>query len=275
MADITLSYKGSTIAAMNASGSKTIQTKEKYCEDDISMVYNRPILSGTAEPTAAQGENGDVYLQYEPAVNIPAEYQRLTYLEANGYQSIDTGVDFSSTSYFKVKGAFTQQDVPGASNNTMFGIGYSLKESDIQVYQRMIYNQIGANYVAVTYNNKIHIYEGNQDAVLIDNNNASPAWSNVPAGERIRLFSILYYGSGMLPSYARIYDCKIYSGSTLIRHFIPVKRLADDVLGMYDAVNDTFTVNDKSGDFIAGSIWQPGTNIKKSYVKMNGVWSEI
>ena len=42
MADITLSYKGSTIATMSASGSKTIQTKEKYCEDDISLVYQRP-----------------------------------------------------------------------------------------------------------------------------------------------------------------------------------------------------------------------------------------
>ena len=39
MADITLSYKGSTIATMSASGSKTIQTKEKYCEDDITLTY--------------------------------------------------------------------------------------------------------------------------------------------------------------------------------------------------------------------------------------------
>lgn len=39
MADITLSYKGSTIATMSASGSKTIQTKEKYCEDDIGLTY--------------------------------------------------------------------------------------------------------------------------------------------------------------------------------------------------------------------------------------------
>ena len=39
MADITLSYKGSTIATMSASGSKTIQTKEKYCEDDITLLY--------------------------------------------------------------------------------------------------------------------------------------------------------------------------------------------------------------------------------------------
>lgn len=39
MADITLSYKGSTIATMSASGSKTIQTAGKYCEDDIGLLY--------------------------------------------------------------------------------------------------------------------------------------------------------------------------------------------------------------------------------------------
>lgn len=63
MADITLSYKGSTIATMSASGSKTIQTKEKYCEDDISLVYDRSgnAYKGNAAPSADLGSNGDVY----------------------------------------------------------------------------------------------------------------------------------------------------------------------------------------------------------------------
>lgn len=42
MADVTLTYKGQNILELSASGNKTIQTKEKYCEDDISLVYNKP-----------------------------------------------------------------------------------------------------------------------------------------------------------------------------------------------------------------------------------------
>lgn len=42
MADITISYKGNTIAELSASGSKTLQTAGKYCEDDISIVYVQP-----------------------------------------------------------------------------------------------------------------------------------------------------------------------------------------------------------------------------------------
>ena len=43
MADVTLSYKGSTIAELSASGSKTIETAGKYCEADIGLVYARPV----------------------------------------------------------------------------------------------------------------------------------------------------------------------------------------------------------------------------------------
>lgn len=39
MANVTISYKGSTLAAMSASGSKTLLTKGKYCEDDFGIAY--------------------------------------------------------------------------------------------------------------------------------------------------------------------------------------------------------------------------------------------
>lgn len=45
MADITISYKGNTIAEVSASGTTTLGTSGKYCEDDISVAYVKP--SGT------------------------------------------------------------------------------------------------------------------------------------------------------------------------------------------------------------------------------------
>lgn len=47
MADVTLTYKGSTIAEMNASGSKTLKTAGKYCEDDIGVSYVKPSGGGS------------------------------------------------------------------------------------------------------------------------------------------------------------------------------------------------------------------------------------
>lgn len=46
MADVTLTYKGDTIAEMNASGSKTLKTAGKYCEGDIGVSYVKPSGGG-------------------------------------------------------------------------------------------------------------------------------------------------------------------------------------------------------------------------------------
>ena len=46
MADVTLTYKGSTIAEMDATGSKTLKTSGKYCEGDIGVNYVKPSGSG-------------------------------------------------------------------------------------------------------------------------------------------------------------------------------------------------------------------------------------
>ena len=42
MADITLTYKGATIAELSESGTKTIETAGKYCEADIGLAYVKP-----------------------------------------------------------------------------------------------------------------------------------------------------------------------------------------------------------------------------------------
>lgn len=43
MADITVSYKGATIAEVSESGTTTLGTSGKYCEDDITLQYVQPI----------------------------------------------------------------------------------------------------------------------------------------------------------------------------------------------------------------------------------------
>lgn len=42
MSDITINYKGSAIATMDASGTTSLLTEGKFCEDDIDVVYVKP-----------------------------------------------------------------------------------------------------------------------------------------------------------------------------------------------------------------------------------------
>lgn len=52
MSDINITYKNSSIATMDASGTKTIETAGKYCEDDITIEYVRPSGGGTVSVPA-------------------------------------------------------------------------------------------------------------------------------------------------------------------------------------------------------------------------------
>ena len=49
MSEITINYKGSAIATMDASGTKTLLTQGKYCEGDVEIVYARPSSSPTLQ----------------------------------------------------------------------------------------------------------------------------------------------------------------------------------------------------------------------------------
>ena len=60
MAEIEVSYKNSTIASMDTSGTKTLETKATWVEDDIVISYTRPtaptptLQSKTVSPSLSQ-----------------------------------------------------------------------------------------------------------------------------------------------------------------------------------------------------------------------------
>ena len=47
MADVTVTYKGATISEISASGTKTLKTAGKFCEDDITLQYVKPSGGGS------------------------------------------------------------------------------------------------------------------------------------------------------------------------------------------------------------------------------------
>lgn len=75
--DISISYKGSSIATMSASGTKTLETEGKYCEDDITITYTKP-----SAPTPT--------LQTKSATYTPSTSQQTASITADaGYDGLD------------------------------------------------------------------------------------------------------------------------------------------------------------------------------------------
>ena len=69
----------------------------------------------------------------------------------------------------------------------------------------------------------------------------------------IALFWQNYSSStNMAKARIRVYSCKIWNGSTLVRDFAPAVRNVDGVAGLFDFVSNTFFVNAGSGAFSYG-----------------------
>lgn len=74
MSEVDINYKNTKIAGMDASGTKTLLTEGKYCEDDIEVTYTRPAAS----------------LQTKSASYTPTESQQSAAITAdNGYDGLD------------------------------------------------------------------------------------------------------------------------------------------------------------------------------------------
>lgn len=48
MSDVEINYKGDSLATLDNSGTKTLLTSGKYCEDDIEIVYTKPEGGGSS-----------------------------------------------------------------------------------------------------------------------------------------------------------------------------------------------------------------------------------
>lgn len=63
MSDITITYKGAEIASLSDTGTKTLLTSGKYCEDDITIDYTAP-GGGSVQTASVSISNNDADVIY-------------------------------------------------------------------------------------------------------------------------------------------------------------------------------------------------------------------
>ena len=76
----------------------------------------------------------------------------------------------------------------------------------------------------------------------------------VTSSSNLKLFNRLLQNNGRecIAPGTLIYETKIWKNNTLVRHYKPVKRLSDNVVGYYDVINDTFLTNAATGFYFTG-----------------------
>lgn len=177
----------------------------------------------------------------------------LEYIESTGTQYIDTGIKASKT--LKV-------------------------EADIDVSPASGWVMILGDYTSGSYfswwrqNTTIYAYYGSNNKTLAEltgkrkyiSNNTNNIWSIDTSkitvtpnssdfsknGNNLYLFSVNNGGNYNKAS-MKLYSCKIYDNGTLVRDFIPAKRISDGKCGLWDKVNFKFYTDENGGNFKAGT----------------------
>lgn len=236
------------------------------------------VLFGTTTPTAAQGNNGAMYLKYS---TLPSGYSSVEYIEASGSQYIDTGVigtgateiEFdisivSSVSAWRVlMGAYTAnvKNSFGVFLNGLTTISYQRGNN---VYQDQSYSiTIGNRYVFRTDKEKLYINDVNTHTL-----------SGYAVTTPVNLYLSAVNANGTASDFApphKLYGAKIWEAGDLIRCFSPCVRTADNIPGLYDMVNGQFYHSGGSNEYSAGSPTTAESPVVAAYAKVSGAWQDL
>lgn len=194
---------------------------------------------------------------------LPNGYQEVEWIQADGISYIDANIIFMNTTELEVD--FQYEDNPIAD----FGFITGIYANEAQLAISKVYGEPTRGYSrsfeinTTVVENDARVYfslQGRHKGILaykytkiddleMGNNN------NVPAsviGKKMVLFAAYQSGKITYKSKAKIYSCVVKENGEYIRHLIPCRRLADNVKGMYDIVNDVFYTNAGTGKFLVG-----------------------
>lgn len=207
-------------------------------------------------------------LEFLSLSRLPAEFQEVEYFESTGTQYIDSGVIANSNIKLVFYVSVENTQTAGFTNQFSVGCRQSYLNKDFHLslngylgggnYSRISFvvnDSIYSNDTINTNNiNKYEIVAGIYSSTLYVNDSLLIT-ANKNFNANLNLFIFGFNSGGTvagLGNGAKIYSCKIYDNSILVRNFVPCYRKADNVAGLYDLVNGVFYTNAGTGTFIVG-----------------------
>lgn len=193
-------------------------------------------------------------------MSLPNTYKQLDFIGSTGTQIIDT--NYISSKNTKIECDFQYNSTEssyGTSDTALFGTGVS---GDVNA--TLTFNVASSNFMgAVHYNYQVNcgavdllrhkLLFNDESKMYLDDVYKGIASSYESYSNSRNLYLFRNNQSNLISgAKAKIFTCKIYDNGTLVRDFIPVIRVDDKELGLYDLVNDVFYTNKGTGKFYGG-----------------------
>lgn len=202
--------------------------------------------------------NAQNYNEYQFVKELPSEYQILEYLESDGQAYIDTLISSHSNMSAELLFEFVEQP----NDCSVIGTKYSKGSRDrlyfyhhYQGHKLGYGDYVGSGNVTVgeRYLVKTTLNVGNQ-SMYVNNTLIYQGYNNTYLNTRLNfyVFNLNTDGleDGKYGSKIKLYYLKIWDGNKMVRDYVPVIRLEDEELGLYDMINQQFYTNQGSGSFI-------------------------
>ena len=218
----------------------------------------------------ASTESAVVSFQTADIAKVPSAYSTIEYIEGTGTQYIDTGYKPTPTTHTVIDFQFTTR----VNQYRVFGLEFS------NLYYSFYQNGSGnwaytcqdssGSWTALsptkaTDTNR-HLFDfnfANADdlrCLTIDGGAVSSATGLVGTRSKIGSGSLVLGAARTAASTIgniskhRIYSCQMYEEDVVVRDFVPVKRKADGVSGLYDLVEGAFHASAGTAAYVAGPV---------------------
>lgn len=218
---------------------KVLPSLKAFGADPVKV--KAPKLWGRYVPCEYLEGSGEPYIDTDIIANNNTEVELDYAIYSSGSVYI-FGTRVSGTQYFTISGSQT------GGTNTNFVNGNS---ANINVGNRVssVWNRL---YQKVSTNNGTVNWNATNKNTGVSNSGSYSA--TIPTLKTtLRLFS----NSTEYEHNGRIYSCKLKQNNILVRDFVPVKDVVDNVYGMFDRVTETFYGNAGTGAFTGGELIQP------------------
>ena len=195
------------------------------------------------------------------STTIPSGLVELEYIQSSGTQYIDTGFKPNQDTRLEmVCSPLSVVDANDGSGFIPYGAGESYTSRAFECYT--VNSQYEFNYdgqygfigSSSTGQKLLISHNKNEIKLIIDGSTTltkSFNYQSFTAPYTMTLFAI--HRSSVIRGLMKLYACQIYDNGTLIRDYIPAKRISDGKCGLWDKVNFKFYTDESGGNFTAGA----------------------